>query len=774
VKAASKSARGSQQTDETTPKTARGSRKADESPSKATRSASKAEEAAPKTARGSSKAGQTTPKTARGNKGEVEDSPKTAPGSGRKETPAKETGKAERESKEAPRKDLLDARTQARGAVTEKDETPKAPKEPRQRAPREAKPAKAPEESLSLAALVSREVAEEEEGRARLGGKLPVERRAAPSRANGSPGQRGAAEEMAQRQREISVSEFFAKNRHLLGFDSPAKSLLTAIKEAVDNSLDACEEAGILPTISVELVEVAPEKFRVAVEDNGPGIVKAQVPKIFGKLLYGSKFHRLRQSRGQQGIGISAAVMYGQLTTGKAACITSRPGEEAPASYCELVIDTRSNRPEVSREKASVDWRPGSGTRIEIELSGIYKKGRHSVDAYLQQTAIANPHAEISYKAPKGDDWVIYQRQAPTLPKTPVESKPHPHGVELGFLLQKLRDTEAGALGDVLLVDFSRLNERAVLDVCAKAKLPPNAKPRKLSVEEVERLYAVLQEAKLPPPPTNCLSPIGEDLIRKGLESGVEGAEFYTAVTRPPAIYRGTPFQVEVGMAYGGKLPADEPCDLYRFANRVPLLYQQAACSVSKSVISAGWRAYGLSQPKGALPVGPLVLVVHIASVWVPFTSESKEAIAHYPEILREVRLAVQEAGRALGSHIRRLKRFSAEHKKRSYIDKYIPRIGEALREILGLPSQEEARLVSTLRETLERSRRENLPAALRKAEDEELAQAAPGEGEGDEAGAEASPDEDMTSPEVGSSVLAVAKPARKKKAAPRAGARVS
>jgi len=111
------------------------------------------------------------------------------------------------------------------------------------------------------------------------------------------------ARSMAARQRDISVSEFFTKNRHLLGFDNPQKALLTAVKEAVDNSLDACEEAGILPDLEVEIAEVSENRYRVAVQDNGPGIVQQQVPKIFGKLLYGSKFHRLKQQRGQQGIG---------------------------------------------------------------------------------------------------------------------------------------------------------------------------------------------------------------------------------------------------------------------------------------------------------------------------------------------------------------------------------------------------------------------------------------------------------------------------------------
>ncbi|HEY9384801.1 MAG TPA: ATP-binding protein, partial [Gemmatimonadales bacterium] len=170
-----------------------------------------------------------------------------------------------------------------------------------------------------------------------------------------------SAVEMGARQREISVSEFFTKNRHLLGFDNPRKALLTCVKEAVDNALDACEEAGILPDVVVRLETVgngepAPpasqaSRFRITVADNGPGIVRQQIPPIFAKLLYGSKFHRLRMSRGQQGIGISAAGMYGQLTTGKPVKVISRTGEKKSARYVEIVIDTAKNEPRTLANK---------------------------------------------------------------------------------------------------------------------------------------------------------------------------------------------------------------------------------------------------------------------------------------------------------------------------------------------------------------------------------------------------------------------------------------
>jgi len=264
------------------------------------------------------------------------------------------------------------------------------------------------------------------------------------------------AADLAEKQREISVSEFFTKNRHLLGFDSPAKALLTTVKEAVDNALDACEEAGILPDVLIEIQSISETRYRVAVQDNGPGIVKAQIPKIFGQLLYGSKFHRLRQSRGQQGIGISAAGMYGQLTTGKPITVISRVGANKPAHKFDIQIDTRRNAPVVTADD-EVKWEPEHGTRVEIEIEATYKKGRHSVDGYVEQTAMANPHAAITYVAPDGERLAL-DRVAAELPKEPLEIKPHPHGVELGILLKMLHETKARNLKGFLSGEFSRVS----------------------------------------------------------------------------------------------------------------------------------------------------------------------------------------------------------------------------------------------------------------------------------------------------------------------------
>ncbi len=543
------------------------------------------------------------------------------------------------------------------------------------------------------------------------------------------------AESMGKAQRSISVSEFFAKNRHLLGFDNPRKALLTTVKEAVDNALDACEEAGILPVVHVKITQVSETHFIVSVRDNGPGIVKNQIPNIFGKLLYGSKFHRLRMSRGQQGIGISAAGMYGLLTTGKPVQITSRIGKRANAHFYELKIDTRKNKPEIIRDDV-IEWEGiDHGTQVDIELEAKYQRGRQSVDEYLLQTAVANPHVTFFYIAPDGRE-EEYAGAVKELPPIPQEVQPHPYGVELGVLIKMLQDTSAKSVQQFLSSEFSRVTPRVakeIIDTAAKKEggkaggLTIKTRPSRIDAGMAKAIFASIAETKILAPSTNCVVPIGEEQLIAGLKEVVD-AEIYIAVSRRPAVYRGNPFVIEIGLAYGrgeSKEKREErliqeideedsgngneerqQAKVMRLANRVPLQYQQGACAVYKSILQMNWRSYGLQQSRGALPTGDLTLVVHMGSVWVPFTSESKEAIASYPEIIKELKLALQDCGRKLGKHIRKAVRIRQELKKRSYIEKYIPAIGEALKDILALKDKQVDKVCHDLEDILERSRK--------------------------------------------------------------------
>jgi DNA topoisomerase VI subunit B len=581
---------------------------------------------------------------------------------------------------------------------------------------------------------------------------------------------RATAESMASLQRDISVSEFFAKNRHLLGFDNPRKALLTTVKEAVDNALDACEEAGILPNVAVVIEDLQPDRpatakqsrYRVTVIDNGPGIVRKQVENVFGRLLYGSKFHRLKMSRGQQGIGISAAGMYGLITTGKPMVIHTRPGPSAPAHHIELAMNTKTNRAEVTADNVkNVDFPPNrfksinsgtrapvflnpadypSGTSVSIELEGRYQKGRGSVDEFLELVAIANPHAQIMFVPPsrvaadeqddlpltdakrdakgaksqataddeaevqasdankKGvdpnittiekDGVIIFPRGTDQLPPETGEIQPHPKGIELGILLQMMKDFEAanrggGTLYNFLQERFCRISPAKASDFCKAIAVTSRTKVGDLEPAQVEKLFKAFQDTRLPPPPTDCLAPIGVRQMLAGMLKGVK-AEFYAASSREPDIYRGRPFQIEAAIAFGGELAADDTARVIRFANRVPLLFQQSACSSFKACVETGWRNYNLSQPRGGLPVGPLVIMIHMASVWVPFTSESKEAIADYDEIRKEMKLALMECGRKLGTYLRKRQAMKRQAERRDVFERYIGEIARSINAITG------------------------------------------------------------------------------------------
>lgn len=538
----------------------------------------------------------------------------------------------------------------------------------------------------------------------------PAPEAAALKKVSARPAQQVTAVEMGARQREISVSEFFTKNRHLLGFDNPRKALLTCVKEAVDNALDACEEAGILPDVTVKLEvvsngePVAPSqatRFRITVTDSGPGIVRQHIPRIFAKLLYGSKFHRMRMSRGQQGIGISAAGMYGQLTTGKPVTIISRTGPKATAHFFEVQIDTKKNEPLVHENKR-IDWEQSQGTQVSLEVEGKYQKGRASVDEWLEQTSIANPHVQLTYHTPEGET-KEYPRTYHELPPSPREIKPHPYGIEFGMFLKMLQDTKSHWVSGFLASDFCRVSAQLADEICKAGKVPAHTKPRDLKGPAAESLYQAIQNTKIMAPPTNCISPIGEKAILSGLYKQIKG-EFYTAVSRPPAVYRGNPFIIEAGLAYGSrpedqnkpKVPAvpkaegeeeEEDAELarvIRYANRVPLLYQQSACATFKAVLGTTWKHYGVAQSRGALPGGPMVIFVHMASVWVPFTSESKEAIADYDEIQKEITLALRECGRRLGLFLRRRERAASEFRRRNIFELYIEEVVDACSRLKG------------------------------------------------------------------------------------------
>jgi len=495
------------------------------------------------------------------------------------------------------------------------------------------------------------------------------------------------AHDLAKKQKEISVAEFFERNKHILGFGNQTRALITSVKEGVDNGLDACEEANILPDINVEIKNHEDGECKIIVEDNGPGIVKKQIEHIFGRLLYGSRFHAIRQSRGQQGIGISAVVLYGQLTTGKHARVISKIEENRPAVIMELAIDTNKNRAEVIN-RDTTHWDKLSGTRIEVSINADYTRGKRFVYDYLQSTSIVNPHAQITYKEPDGSEH-IFERTSDTLPRKSIEIKPHPYGVELGTLIKMAKYTKARRLSSFLKTEFSSMGDRTTNSACEIAGLDRGLNPKEMTREQFLSLHKAFNKIKIMAPSTDCLSPISETLIKRSLKHETKeiSPEFIITASRPPSVYSGNPFQVEVGLVYGGNLPKDKSVQIMRFANRVPLLYQQGGCTITSAISSIDWRRYGLDQPSGkGIPTGPAIFLAHISSTMIPFTSESKEAIADIPEIENEIKLAFRECARKVQKHIHKKVRRQKTREKFDLITKILPEIAKKSAHMLDKP----------------------------------------------------------------------------------------
>ena len=509
------------------------------------------------------------------------------------------------------------------------------------------------------------------------------------------------AHKLESKQQEISVTEFFEKNKQILGFDSRSKSLLMGIKEAVDNSLDNCEEANILPEVVVRIERLNDEDYKVSIEDNGTGITHKAMPNVFGRLLYGSRFHALRQSRGQQGIGISATIMYGNITTGKPAHAMSKiEGPDEVAWQMDIFIDTKTNRPVITNDKA-FNWEGKEhGTRIEYTTKGRYITGKQSIFEYLKETAIVNPHAQITFYDPDNTK-TVFERATDIMPPRPKEIKPHPEGMEIGDLFKYAANTQQKTLKAFLKSDFSRITDRLANEIFEISGVDPNKKPEKMTRDDAIALLDAIKQVKIMAPPTDCLSPIGDTLIKKGLMHVLDGLrpEYYaTPITRAPKAVNGNPFVVEAGIVYGGDIPSDGQVQIYRFANRVPLLYKQGDCAITKAISDMDWRRYGLEQRGGkGIPYGPAIILVHVASTKVPFTSEGKEAVAAFPELSSEIGLALRLCARNLKSHLNKQERKNKTHAKFEIVQEILPDMAEKVSSHLNKPVPDLSRTITKI-----------------------------------------------------------------------------
>ncbi len=503
------------------------------------------------------------------------------------------------------------------------------------------------------------------------------------------------AEKMAANQKQVAISEFFEKNKHFLGFDTLNRALITAVKEAVDNALDACEEARILPDIVVKITKLDNKKdiLQLEVEDNGPGIPRASIEKVFGQLLFGSRFHAIRQSRGQQGIGITGVVMYSQLTTGDPTHVESKIAKEATAVSVDIGLDTRKNKA-IKSNQDRIDWgEKAHGLKVKTKMKAKYQRGRQSVWQYLRMTSIVNPHADILFIDPDGEKH-HWQRVTERLPGRVEAIKPHPNGIELGQLQRLCSESSESRMTTFLRRTFSGVSGRAAKELCEVSELEEKLKPKSLNPQQVRALLEAFQgerllkgkPVKLLNPPTSCLSPIEELLIKKGLSKTID-SKFVTTMTRVPSVTQGNPFQVEVGLIFGDGMAADKPVEILRFANRVPLMYQQGGCLLTKAIESVDWRQYGLDQAGGrGVPKGPAAILVHLASTNVQFTSEAKEALSDNETVMEEARKAMLEMGRGLRKHLEKQKKMGKTKEKFELINDIIPAIAEKSAALLELP----------------------------------------------------------------------------------------
>jgi len=500
---------------------------------------------------------------------------------------------------------------------------------------------------------------------------------------------------MAANQKQVAISEFFEKNKHFLGFDTLNRALITAVKEAVDNALDACEEARILPDIVVKITKLDNKKdiLQLEVEDNGPGIPRASIEKVFGQLLFGSRFHAIRQSRGQQGIGITGVVMYSQLTTGDPTHVESKIAKEATAVSVDIGLDTRKNKA-IKSNQDRIDWGEKThGLKVKTKMKAKYQRGRQSVWQYLRMTSIVNPHADILFIDPDGEKH-HWQRVTERLPGRVEAIKPHPNGIELGQLQRLCSESSESRMTTFLRRTFSGVSGRAAKELCEVSELEEKLKPKSLNPQQVRALLEAFQgerllkgkPVKLLNPPTSCLSPIEELLIKKGLSKTID-SKFVTTMTRAPSVTQGNPFQVEVGLIFGDGMAADKPVEILRFANRVPLMYQQGGCLLTKAIESVDWRQYGLDQAGGrGVPKGPAAILVHLASTNVQFTSEAKEALSDNEVVMEEARKAMLEMGRGLRKHLEKQKKMGKTKEKFELINDIIPAIAEKSAALLNLP----------------------------------------------------------------------------------------
>lgn len=509
-----------------------------------------------------------------------------------------------------------------------------------------------------------------------------------------------------------STAEYFSKNLQQVGFSSPTKAVLTTVKEAMDNSLDACEDHGILPNIGITIEKLGAgtmkntDRLRIVVDDNGPGIPEGDIAKVFGEYLASSKFGRGRCSRGQQGIGISAATTWALQTTATPVRVITKTRDQRKAVTCSVEVDLKNNKG-ITRDRQTIEWDRPHGTSVEFIMEGrVQLNGEAGLLSYLRGNVLVNPHMTLNYNLPEVGT-ATYERVTKDVPHVPDATEPHPHTMKLGEFLAHARLFGRTKMQTWLKTGFSRLSDKVISDIWKSHKLA-NALLEKgveaISDEDLKSVYAAVQGTTLMAPSTQSVVSIGEDAMSLSVERLGE-IDFFAVATRKPTICDFKPVQVEVAIAriQGGSSESDEPVQVLRFANRVPLQFDKAACAIVKAITTVNWRSYGLRQPKDALPTGPYILAVSIVSPFIKFKNASKETIDASDELVEEIRRALMQAGQRLSRHLSRETKAADLEEKIQHIEKFGPVLVDTLVRITKSPEKRKVAAYEGLKKILGR-----------------------------------------------------------------------
>lgn len=517
------------------------------------------------------------------------------------------------------------------------------------------------------------------------------------------------ADDIFKEFKEHSISEFFRRNSQMLGYSGKVRSLTTIVHEYVTNSLDACEEADILPDIRVAIKEISENKYTVTVTDNGPGIPSKLVGKALATVLAGTKFHRYKQQRGQQGIGAAGCTLFSKITAGKS--IHVKAGTSRENYECDITLDIKSNKPLI--ENMEPLKKEMKGTSIWAEFGDVkYEKSDHGVYEYIKRTALSNPHISITLVEPDGTE-ATFLRATNELPKKAREIKPHPLGVTTNDLVEFAQRSEAKKITTFLMETFSRVTPGKIDELRALVKdLDLDGDPKKLSWQDAEKLVAAFKQVKWMAPELDSLSEIGEKQIDVAIKN-ILNPVFQSVIERKPKVFRGgIPFVVEAGIAFGGnsgkpkeltkeERTAAEPVpsaegNVLRFANKVPLLFDASNCAITEAIKAIDWKRYAIAN----FDEEPISVLVNVSSVYVPYSGVGKQAISQEDEIIDEIKLAVQDCARTLQRYLSGVRNQNLMESRYKTIMRYVSQLSGDLSEITDYKKEEIQKALATLVET--------------------------------------------------------------------------